>query len=415
MLKFLCFLAMIVILASACQSQATREIPPEDASPSAPILPAAYQTDAYLPLLEGKNVAMVVNHTSLIHETHLVDSLLALGVNVKQIFAPEHGFRGEAANGELVQDATDAQTGLPIVSLYGKNRKPSPEQLSQVDLVVFDIQDVGARFYTYISTMHYLMEACAEQNKEMMVLDRPNPNGFYVGGPVRSPDQKSFLGMHPIPIAHGLTVGELAKMINGEGWLTDSLQCTLKVIPVQHYTHSDRYSLPVRPSPNLPNDQAINLYPSICLFEATNISLGRGTGFPFQVLGNPDQALVAGLDSTYPSLDTISFTPEDIPGVAFDTKHRGKRCYGLDLRNAPPLNGFTLKYVLDFYRQAMAIGMTAQEFFDRPDAFALLAGNKQLQQQIIDGLSEEEIMKSWEPELEAYKKMRKGYLLYEDF
>lgn len=415
MLRFLYPLTIICVLASACQSQATRETLAEDVPSSAPILPAAYQTDAYLPLLEGKNVAMVVNHTSLIHETHLVDSLLALGVNVKQIFAPEHGFRGEAANGELVQDATDAQTGLPIVSLYGKNRKPSPEQLNKVDLVVFDIQDVGARFYTYISTMHYLMEACAEQNKEMIILDRPNPNGFYVGGPVRSPGQRSFLGMHPIPIAHGLTVGELAQMINGEGWLTDSLRCALKVIPVQHYTHSDRYSLPVRPSPNLPNDQAINLYPSICLFEATNISLGRGTDFPFQVLGNPDRTFIEGLTSTSPSLDTISFTPEDIPGVAFNTKHQGQLCYGIDLRNTPPLDEFTLKYVLDFYQQAVAAGMTAKEFFDRPDAFALLAGNKQLQQQIIDGLSEEEIRQSWEPELEEYKKMRKGYLLYEDF
>ncbi len=303
MLRFSYSLTIICVLTLACQSQVTREIPAENTSPSAPILPAAYQTEAYLPLLEGKNVAMVVNHTSLIGETHLVDSLLARGVAIQQIFAPEHGFRGEAANGELVQDATDVQTGLPIVSLYGKNRKPSPEQLSQVDVLVFDIQDVGARFYTYISTMHYLMEACAEQNKEMIILDRPNPNGFYVGGPVRSPAQKSFLGMHPIPIAHGLTVGELAQMINGEGWLTDSLQCDLKVIPVQHYTHRDRYSVPVRPSPNLPNDQAINLYPSICLFEATNISLGRGTGFPFQVLGNPDQTLIEGLQSTYPSLE----------------------------------------------------------------------------------------------------------------
>lgn len=380
-----------------------------------PILPAAYQTEDYLPLLQNKRVGMVVNHTSLIDTTHLVDSLLSSGVNITQIFAPEHGFRGEAANGEEVQDATDVKTGLPIISLYGKNRKPSAEQLSNVDVVVFDIQDVGARFYTYISTMHYVMETCAEVDKPMIILDRPNPNGYYIGGPIREPEQKSFLGMHPIPIAHGLTVGELAQMINGEGWLPDSAQCSIEVIPVKNYSHTDRYLLPVRPSPNLPNDQAINLYPSLCLFEATNISLGRGTNFPFQVLGNPNQKLAEGIQSTYPDVDTILFTPNDIPGVAFDTKHRGELCYGLDLRTIPQLEEFTLKFVLDFHQQAIEAGMSNKEFFDRPEAFALLAGNEELQKQIEQGLDIEAIEQSWEPQLSQYKAMRKKYLLYEDF
>lgn len=411
------FIVLMLASAAGCQTSQSTNAAEAASSPSAPppIFPAAYQLDEYLPLLQGQRVAMVVNQTSLIDQTHLVDSLLSREVNIIQIFAPEHGFRGEAANGELVQDATDVQTGLPIVSLYGKNRKPSAEQLDSVDVVVFDIQDVGARFYTYISTMHYLMEACAEQNKKMIILDRPNPNGFYIGGPVRTPDQKSFLGMHPIPIAHGLTVGELAQMINGEGWLADSMQCDIEVIPVKNYTHSDRYSLPVRPSPNLPNDQAINLYPSLCLFEATNISLGRGTEFPFQVLAHPDQALLRNLEKIYPSIDTISFTPEDIPGVAFDTKHRGSVCFGLDLRNTPSLEQFTLRYVLDFYRQSIAVGMSSEDFFDRPEAFARLAGTKQLQQQIEDGMDEEAIEKSWESELSQYKTMRKKYLIYEDF
>jgi len=406
-------------LASAVSCQTSESTAVADTTTVAkedlPISPAAYQTEAYLHLLQNQRVGMVVNHTSLIDATHLVDSLLSRGVNITQIFAPEHGFRGEAANGEEVQDATDVRTGLPIISLYGKNRKPSAEQLSNVDIIVFDIQDVGARFYTYISTMHYVMEACAELNKPMVILDRPNPNGFYIGGPVRQPKQKSFLGMHPIPIAHGLTVGELAQMINGEGWLPDSMQCNITVIPVENYSHADRYSLPVRPSPNLPNDQAINLYPSLCLFEATSLSLGRGTDFPFQVLGNPNRDIQQGILAKNPSFDSIQFTPEDIPGVAFDTKHRGELCYGVDLRNIPRLEEFTLKYILDFHQQAIEAGMSDEEFFDRPEAFALLAGNEELQTQIEQGIDEAAIRQSWEPELSEYKAMRKKYLLYEDF
>ena len=398
---------------SACQSQAHREesagAQPATAIPLV-ILPGAYQTDEYLPLLADKNVAMVVNHTSLIDQTHLVDSLLASGVAVKQIFAPEHGFRGEAGAGDLIEDGTDPTTGLPIFSLHGKHKKPTPEQLEGIDVVVFDIQDVGARFYTYISTMHYVMEACAEQGKSMLILDRPNPNGFYIGGPVRQPGLQSFLGMHPIPIVHGLTVGELAGMINGEGWLTDSVRCEVQVIPVQNYTHRDRYPVPVRPSPNLPNDQAINLYASLCLLEGTVVTLGRGTDFPFQVYGHPNKAFA----KVSADVDTVSFVPKAIPGVVKYPKHENQRCYGPDLREVAPLDRFTLKYVLNAYQQARAGGISDEDFF-LTETFRILAGTDSLQQQIVGGLSEEEIMQSWESELAEYKKMRKGYLLYEDF
>lgn len=404
-------LCMLLVLAYACQSQtATQEAAPEKVVADQPIRPAAYQTDAYLPLLAGKAVALVVNHTSLIDQTHLVDSLLARGVNVRQIFAPEHGFRGEAGAGDLISNSTDSTTGLPIVSLYGKNKKPTPEQLEDIDLVIFDIQDVGARFYTYISTMHYVMEACAEQNKEMLVLDRPNPNGFYIGGPVRQPGVESFVGMHPIPIVHGLTVGELAGMINGEGWLTDSAQTDLTVIPVANYSHRDRYRLPVWPSPNLPNDQAVNLYPSLCLLEGTVVTLGRGTDFPFQVYGHPNRAF-AELSN---AADTFTFVPRAIPGVVSKPKHENQRCYGADLRRVEPLDRFTLKYVLRAHEQARAGGISDEDFF-LTATFRILAGNETLQQQIAAGRTEAEIQQSWEPDLEAYRAMRKQYLLYEDF
>lgn len=401
----------LLVAAYACQSQTTvQESNSEELVADQPIRPAAYQTGAYLPLLEGKAVALVVNHTSLIHQTHLVDSLLALGVDVKQIFAPEHGFRGEAGAGDLISNSTDSATGLPIVSLYGKNKKPTPEQLDGIDLVIFDIQDVGARFYTYISTMHYVMEACAEQDKEMLVLDRPNPNGFYVGGPVRQPGVESFVGMHPIPVVHGLTVGELAGMINGEGWLADRAQTDLTVIPVANYSHRDRYRLPVRPSPNLPNDQAVNLYPVLCLLEGTVVTLGRGTNFPFQVYGHPNRAF-AKVNS---AADTFTFVPQVISGVVTKPKHENQRCYGADLRQVEPLDRFTLKYVLRAHEQARAGGISDEDFF-LTATFRILAGNETLQQQVAAGKTEAEIQQSWEPDLEAYRAMRKQYLLYEDF
>ncbi|MEM1137906.1 MAG: DUF1343 domain-containing protein, partial [Bacteroidota bacterium] len=248
----------------------------------------AAQFDKYIPQLSAKRVALVVNHTSQIGNTHLLDTLIAQEINVQKVFAPEHGFRGEADAGAKINNSTDSKTGIPVVSVYGKKKKPSSEDLEGVDIIIFDIQDVGARFYTYISTMHYMMEACAENGKEMLVLDRPNPNGDYIAGPIREEGFSSFVGMHPIPIVHGLTVGELAQMINGEGWLEGSKKCKLTVIPVANYDHNIKYSLPIPPSPNLPNDIAVRLYPSLCLFEATMMSIGRGTDFPFQVIGYPD-------------------------------------------------------------------------------------------------------------------------------
>ncbi len=394
---------LIIAGSSSCRSQADVQ--------ATDIQVGAASPQEYLPLLQNKKVALVVNHTSLINDTHLVDSLLSSGVNVTQIFAPEHGFRGEAAAGETINSSVDTKTGLPIVSLYGKNKKPLPEQLHNVDIVVFDIQDVGARFYTYISTMHYVMEACAEQGKSLLILDRPNPNGHYVDGPILQPELQSFVGMHPIPVVHGLTIGELAHMINGEGWLANRVQCDVTVIKAKNYTHQDSYHLPVRPSPNLPNDQAINLYPSLCLFEGTVASLGRGTPFPFQVVGYPDPSLATALAGKPDVADTISFIPKDMPGVAMNPPQEGKRCYGLDLRNEERLNRISLQYVMDFYVQAKKAGV--QDFFN--NFFNTLAGTKELRKQIEAGLSEEEIRKSWEEGLNQYKRMRKKYLLYEDF
>lgn len=397
---------LILPLAMSCQSQIMEE--------QNNIEPASWQTEEYLPLLEGKRVAAVVNHTSLIQQTHLVDSLLAMGVNLTTIFAPEHGFRGEAAAGEIVKDSKDVKTGLPIISLYGKNKKPLPGQLDNVDLVIFDIQDVGARFYTYISTMHYVMEACAEQGKQMLVLDRPNPNGYYVDGPVLNMEQQSFVGMHPIPVIHGLTVGELAQMINGEGWLEGGLTCDLQVIKAVNYDHSEYYSLPVRPSPNLPNDQAINLYPSLCLFEGTVISLGRGTPFPFQVIGYPAPSFTEPVGVEVQAVDTISFVPEDIPGVAMNPKHEGELCYGLDLRDEERLVRFSLGHLMKFHKKAIDLGISNEAFF-REDFFDLLAGTTKLREQLISGVDETVIRRSWTDDLNAYKAMRTKYLLYEDF
>jgi uncharacterized protein YbbC (DUF1343 family) len=374
------------------------------AAPAAAATPAAArlqtgaeQTGRYLPLLQGKRVAMVVNQTSIIGKSHLVDSLLASGVNIKLIYAPEHGFRGDADAGAHVSNATDTRTGLPIFSLYGKNKKPSAAQLQDIDLVLFDIQDVGARFYTYISTMHYVMEACAELGKQVLVLDRPNPNGYYVDGPVLDLKHKSFVGMHPIPVVHGLTVGELANMINGEKWLEGQKSCQLTVIPVQNYTHKTRYSLPVKPSPNLPNDLAIGLYPSICLFEGTNVSVGRGTDWPFQVIGSP-----------YYTRKAFSFTPRSVPG-ATNPPQLGQVCYGRKLSQKDIPGQFSLAFVIDFYQNST----NQDKFFN--NFFNTLAGTSQLRAQIEAGKSEAEIRASWQPALQQYKNLRRKYLLYPDF
>ncbi len=354
----------------------------------------AERLEAYLPIIKDRRVAMAVNHTSLLGGRHLVDTLLDLGVSIVKVFAPEHGFRGAQEAGELVESGIDPNTGLPIVSLYGSNKKPTADQLEDIDLVLFDVQDVGVRFYTYISTMHYLMEACAENQKTMLILDRPNPNGDYVAGPILQNDQKSFVGMHPIPIVHGLTVGELAKMINGERWLSGKGACQLKVVPMKNYHHQLRYSLPVKPSPNLPTDQSIRLYPSLCLFEGSQISIGRGTYFPFQVYGHPTFG-----DSLF------SFSPESIPGMDQNPMYKLKKCYGWDLRKVEAPQ-FTLRYLLNAY----TLYPEKDNFFK--DYFYLLSGNNLLMDQIKQGLSEEEIQASWIPDLDNYKQLRKKYLLY---
>lgn len=350
-----------------------------------------------LPMIQGKKVALVVNQTSVVgsKQKHLVDTLQTLGIAIKVIFAPEHGFRGDADAGELISDSKDPKTGLAIISLYGANKKPTYEQLKGVDVVLFDIQDVGARFYTYISTLHYVMEACAEQLVPLIVLDRPNPNDF-VDGPVLVQSVRSFVGMHEIPLLYGLTVGELACMINEEGWL-QKRRCPLTVIPVSGWKHGDPYPLPIKPSPNLPNQTAIRLYPSLCLFEATQVSVGRGTPFPFQVIGYPDK-----------QYGSFKFKPKPTKGGDMHPLQKGKTCYGLDLREEKSAGGFDLSYFLRFY----TLSNKGADFFSSPEFFDKLAGTPDLRLQIMEGKSEEEIRASWQPALSRYKEMRKKYLLY---
>ncbi len=364
------------------------------------IVTGAGQPGKYLPLLANKKVGLVVNQTSLVGNVHLADFLISKNIAIGKIFAPEHGFRGNASAGEEIKDGVDTKTGLPVVSLYGKTKKPTSGHLQNIDVVIFDIQDVGCRFYTYISTLQLVIEACAENNVKLIVLDRPNPNGDYVAGPVLKPGFESFVGMAPVPIVHGCTVGELARMINGEGWQKSGKKCDLLVVPVQNYTHSTKYELPVSPSPNLPNYLSVRLYPSLCFFEATSVSVGRGTEFPFQVLG--------GLQK---NLGDFKFIPVNIPGVASDPVNEGKTCYGIDLRSLKDVPNFTLKYFIDFYNKYEK----KQEFITRENWFNLLAGTDWLLARIKEGKSEKEIMELLKPELEEYKTIRKKYLLYPDF
>lgn len=361
------------------------------------LIPGSAQFEAYLPSLKGKNIALVVNHTSVVGKTHLADTLLSLGVTVKNIFAPEHGFRGTADAGAHIDNEVDRKTGLSLISLYGKHKKPTPEDLQGIDVVLFDIQDVGARFYTYSSTLHYVLEACAENKVPLLVLDRPNPNGHYVDGPVLEKAQASFVGLNPIPVVHGCTLGELARMINGEGWLANGAKALLSVIPVANYTHASPVHVTIAPSPNLPNDQAIALYPSLCLFEGTNVSIGRGTDLQFQVAGTN----IAGLGD-------YTFTPVPKPG-AMDPPLKGQICYGYNLSSLPVRNiGFSLKYLFYFYQKS-GLG---EKFFTSPSFFDKLAGTDSLRLAIIAGRSEKEIRDSWEPGLVQYRKMRQNYLLY---
>jgi len=375
-------------------------------------VPAADLLENWLPKLQGKTVGIVSNQTSVVNTgnvikskewdkeervvfTHLVDTLLSRGITVQSVFAPEHGFRGTADAGASIKDGLDEKTGLPIISLYGNNKKPGVAQLAGLDLVIFDIQDVGARFYTYISTLHYVMEACAELDIPVMVLDRPNPNGHYIDGPILEKEHVSFVGMHPVPVVHGMTIGEYAKMINGEGWLDNGVQADLEVIQCEKYTHETPYHLPINPSPNLPNDQAINLYPSLCFFEGTEVSVGRGTDMQFQVYGSPSLA----------KYNEFSFTPTPSAG-AKRPKFNSKRCFGVDLREHERLDYLKIDFVVDAFAKAPY----KENFFN--SFFTKLAGTEKLQAQIKKGMSADEISASWEDGLEEYSEIRNKYLLY---
>ena len=364
------------------------------------VILGAQQTEHYLPILKNKNIGIVANQTSVIFKTtgstHLVDSLLSLNIKVKKVFAPEHGFRGTADAGEYVTDGIDAGSGIPIVSLYGANKIPDAAILSDLEVVIFDIQDVGARFYTFLSTLHYMMETCAKLGITVLVLDRPNPNGHYVDGPTLDLNHSSFVGVHPVPVVHGMTVGEYAQMINGEGWLKEDLKCDLKVIPIRNYTHSTTYQLPINPSPNLPNSKAINLYPSLCFFEGTNMSMGRGTENQFQVIGSP---YLKG------DLYDYEFTPEPNIGAKYPV-HEGVVCKGINLQNQARLDFIELKWLIDAYQNTPNKAVFFNPFFTK------LAGQELLQEKIENGWTAQEIRASWKGDIEKYKRIRAPYLLY---
>ncbi len=353
----------------------------------------------YLDSLKGKKVGIVGNQTSVINKTHLVDTLLSLKINITKVFSPEHGFRGDADAGESVDHSKDKKTGLPIISLYGNNKKPTKEQIKDIDIMIFDIQDVGVRFYTYLSTLHYVMEACAEENIPLLLLDRPNPNGHYIDGPVLEPAQKSFVGMHPVPIVYGMTIGEYSLMINGEHWLKDSLKCKLWVVPCENYVHKFPYSLPIPPSPNLRTDLSISLYPSLCLFEATTVSVGRGTSRPFEIFGHP----------SFPET-SFFFTPISCYG-AKNPLHENARCFGYDLKNYYSYRQYQLD--LTWLIKAKQLLGEENKFINQVSFFNLLAGNTLLQEQILTNVDEKTIRASWKPGLDKFKRIRKKYLLYD--
>ncbi len=368
-----------------------------------PVTVGAERMDLLLPSLQGKRVALMVNQSSLVGSTgtHLVDTLLSEGINIVRLFVPEHGLRGKVDAGKNVRSGVDEKTGLPVVSLYGQRKRPTPEMLADIDLLVFDLQDVGTRFYTYISSMHYLMEACAEEGKTFVVCDRPNPNDF-IDGPILEPDCRSFIGVDPLPVAHGMTVGELALMIDGERWLRGGNTCHVKVIPIAGWSHGDPYELPVRPSPNLPNSRSIELYPSLCFFEATIMSVGRGTSKPFQAIGYPDKRF-----------GSIVYTPQIKIGEDSNPRHKGRLCYGTDYTSVSlPKRQIALGPLLDYYRKADSLGL---QLINQRQLFDLLAGTKKLRQQLSSGLSEEEIRASWQAGLKAFQAKRARYLLYTDY
>ncbi|NML20009.1 DUF1343 domain-containing protein [Pseudoflavitalea sp. G-6-1-2] len=396
LLFFICFISLSV---SSVQSQPTNK---------KPILTGAEQVNKYLPYLKGKRVAIMANLTTIIGKKHLVDSLQSLGVKIVKVFGPEHGFRGNAGAGVDVKDEVDAATGIPIISLYGPKNKPSKQDLVDVDILIYDLQDVGVRYYTNINALVRLMDACYESGKEMLILDRPNPNAYLIDGPILDMKYKSGIGMFPIPMSHGLTVGEFAQMANGEGWLTNKAKCKIKVIPVANYNHDMEYVLPVKPSPNLNTQQAIMLYPSVCMFEATYLNHGRGTYFPFTVFGSPE------LKGIY----EFSYTPTSIKGMSATPLFMDQVCYGIDLRNYDvsklrKSKKINLQWIMELYKAHPH----KEKFFDSKlskemNAIEIQIGSGLFRQQIIDGKSEEEIRKSWEPGLSNYKVMRKKYLLY---
>lgn len=395
--------SLFVVLLTTCQPEKEKigfesNIATRD---STTIITGAERVAFYHPLLKDKKVALVVNQTSIVKDKHLVDTLLKLGVNIQVIFAPEHGIRGKADAGEIISDTKDSKTGLPVISLYGKKKKPLAEDLRNVDVILFDIQDVGVRFYTYISTLHYVMEACAENNLPLILLDRPNPNAYFVDGPMLDPAYKSFIGMHPVPVVYGMTIGEYAQMINGEGWLTNKANCKLTVIDCKNYTHDSYYELPIKPSPNLPNIRSVLLYPSTCFFEGTTLSLGRGTEKQFQVIGHPK------ISSAY------SFTPMPNEG-AKDPPLNGQKCYGTDLSNVTTgsiiqSKKIDLSYLLEYYKKMTDIN---EKFFLDNNFIDKLAGSDQLRKQILAGKNEQEIKETWKPGLVAFHKIRAKYLIY---
>ena len=414
----MCMLFLLILLVVSCSSEIIEEV---NVKPSlndslfvqeSPSIVSELNTQVgaesiseYLPYLHNQRVAIVGNQTSVIGSTFLVDTLLSLGIDVTLLFAPEHGFRGNHDAGEKVKHSQDSKTGLQIFSLHGKTHKPTKKSLENVDVILFDVQDVGARFYTYISTLHYVMEAAAENNKKLIVLDRPNPNAHYIDGPVLDKQFKSFVGMHPVPVVYGMTIGEYGEMINGEFWLKDSLQADLKVVKLKNWTHDKEYILPVPPSPNLPNQLSIYLYPSLCFFEGTEVSIGRGTEYPFQVWGHPK----ANCDM----LDHFSFQPVSIIGKSKNPKYENTFCRGVDFR------GYAQDSIRKHWKLEISILQEAQdcvqpdkEFFNRSTFFNLLAGNSQLINQLKERKNEEEIRESWEPELEKFKLIRAKYLLY---
>ena len=411
LILFLLLNFQLISCAQKTTFKAGAQQPLENKAAKIRITTGADQTHLYLNLLKGKNIAIVANQTSLIQvlqraevannimgskkvTQHLVDYLHAYnGIHVKKVFAPEHGFRGKADAGEAIVDGIDKKTQIPIVSLYGKHKKPAAKQLAGIDLVIFDIQDVGARFYTYISTLHYVMEACAEAGIQVIILDRPNPNGHYIDGPVLELEHTSFVGMHQVPVVYGMTIGEYGKMIQGEKWLKNNIACNLVVIPLQGYTHEATVDLPVKPSPNLPNSQSINLYPSLCFFEGTAVSAGRGTEMQFQIYGAP-----------FLNKTAFSFTPQANEGAKYP-KFKNELCYGEDLRSAKKVHNLDLSYLIKAYQQK-----TFNDFFN--PFFTKLAGTKKLQQQIENGFSEQKIRESWVPDLEAFKIIRAKYLIY---